>query len=234
MKILLLAIVFFTFLGCSREMGCTDPTAINFNSAAEEDNGTCEYPPELECLEESENRPQFPLEQPDMTSQEIYDIYSLVINDKYSSNKIVVKQTTMIQWGLNCDNYPNFCDSLINNHLDFDTNLVKIYKDINEVSINFGEQFYSETNDIILISGDELSYVFEGEDLICNWNRFYNYYETKEIIGLSRIAFNKRKTQAVFEMSRSCGALCGNGSIIFLKKIEGVWTVADIILTWIS
>ena len=31
------------FLACETEMGCTDPAAENFNSEAEEDDGSCEY-----------------------------------------------------------------------------------------------------------------------------------------------------------------------------------------------
>lgn len=35
----------FTFSSCSKEEGCTDSTAINFNQDAEEDDGSCEYAP---------------------------------------------------------------------------------------------------------------------------------------------------------------------------------------------
>ena len=33
-----------TFSACKKEEGCTDSTALNFDSKAEEDNGTCTYP----------------------------------------------------------------------------------------------------------------------------------------------------------------------------------------------
>ncbi|NNE56033.1 MAG: hypothetical protein HKN32_08440, partial [Flavobacteriales bacterium] len=35
-------LLFFT--GCTKEQGCTDPLATNFNASAEEDDGSCEYP----------------------------------------------------------------------------------------------------------------------------------------------------------------------------------------------
>ena len=40
----LVTIIFLvTIAGCAREKGCTDPTAINYNQNARQDNGTCKY-----------------------------------------------------------------------------------------------------------------------------------------------------------------------------------------------
>lgn len=45
-------IIYFTFIStvllstsCKKKEGCTDPTALNYDSKAKKDNGTCEYGP---------------------------------------------------------------------------------------------------------------------------------------------------------------------------------------------
>tara|TARA_B110000285_G_C14940249_1_gene521659 strand:+ start:586 stop:696 length:111 start_codon:yes stop_codon:yes gene_type:complete len=35
--------------------------------------------------------------------------------------------------------------------------------------VNFGEQFQSDTNEIIVISSDELVYIFDNQDLNDDW-----------------------------------------------------------------
>lgn len=184
-------------------------------------------------MDEKETKPDFSLKQSDQISDEIYDIYSLVINEKYSSEKIVIGQATKTSIDLNYENY--FYDYLIENYQDFDTSLVQIHEDLNENSVNFGEQFHSDTKEIVLISSDELSYIFDSQDLNADWKEFYNDYENSNgIIRFSRIALNEDKTQAIFEIGHSYASLGGEGSIIYLKKQNDIWTIIDIIPTWIS
>ncbi|MDI6050848.1 hypothetical protein QLS31_13515 [Flavobacterium sp. XS2P24] len=188
----------------------------------------------LSCeKDENETKPDFSLKQSDQIPDEIYDIYSLVINEKYSSKKIVIVQATKTSIDLKYEN--NFYDYLIKNYQDFDTSLVQIHEDLNENSVNFGEQFHSDTKEIILISSDELLYIFDSQDLNADWKEFYNDYENSNgIIRFSRIAFNENKTQAIFEIGHSYASLGGEGSIIYLKKKNNIWTIIKIISTWIS
>lgn len=188
----------------------------------------------LSCeKDENETKPDFSLKQSDQIPDEVYDIYSLVINEKYSSKKIVIVQATKTSIDLNYEN--NFYDYLIKNYQDFDTSLVQIHEDLNENSVNFGEKFHSNTKEIILISSDELSYIFDSQDLNADWTEFYNDYENSNgIIRFSRIALNENKTQAIFEIGHSYASLGGEGSIIYLKKKNNIWTIIKIIPTWIS
>ncbi|GAF02733.1 hypothetical protein [Saccharicrinis fermentans] len=182
---------------------------------------------------DKEIKPEFSLEQADLISDENYNIYSLVIEEMYSSEKIVIAQATKTSIDLNYDNY--FYDYLVENHQDFDTILVKTHGDLNENSVNFGEQFHDETKEIILITSEELSYVFDSQDLNRDWEEFYNDYENSNgIIRFSRIAYNDDKTQAIFEIGHSYASLGGGGSIIYLKKQDGIWTITEVIPTWIS
>lgn len=188
----------------------------------------------LSCeKDEEETKPYFSLKQSDQISGEIYDIYSLVINEKYSSNKIVIEQASKTSIELKYEN--DFYDYLSKNYQDFDTSLVQIHENLNKNVVNFGEKFHSDTKEIILISSDELSYIFDSQDIDANWKKFYNDYVNSDgVIRFSRIAFNEDKTQAIFEIGHSYASLGGEGSIIYLKKKNGTWTIIEVIPTWIS
>ena len=180
--------------------------------------------------DEEGTKPDFSLEQPDQISDEKYDIYSLVINENYSSEKIVIAQATKSSTDLNYEN--QFYDLLIENHQDFDTDLVQIHADLNENPMNFGEQFHCYTKEIIVISSDELSYIFDSEDLNEDWEEFHNDYENANgLVRFSMIAFNENNTQAIFETENSYGSLGGSGSIVYLEKVDNNWTIKETIPT---
>lgn len=192
----------------------------------------------LSCEKESANvekepKPDFHLVQPDQIPDQNYDIYSLVINELYSSEKIVIGQATTT--GSYIDYESHHYDYLIENYPDFDTTLVQIHEDLNETLVNFGEHFHSDTKEIILISHDELLYIFDYKDFTADWEEFYNDYENSNgVIYFSRIAFNADKTQAMFEIGHVYDFLGAEGSIIFLKKQNETWTIIGVIPTWIS
>ena len=50
----------------------------------------------------------------------------------------------------------------------------------------------------------------------------------------SEIAFNQDLTNALFYAENHCGTLCGEYRYIFMKKIEGTWTVAGSALMGVS
>lgn len=52
--IILLTII---LISCTKEKGCTDPTAINYNSQAEENNGSCKYNLEINFTHTVDNSP---------------------------------------------------------------------------------------------------------------------------------------------------------------------------------
>ncbi|MBN2610129.1 MAG: hypothetical protein JXB00_01090 [Bacteroidales bacterium] len=188
----------------------------------------------LSCeKDEQENKPLFTLDQADQISEESYFIYSLVINDIFSSEKIVIEQKTSTD--LFFDYESNYYDYLIENYPDFDTSLVQVHVEINKNSSCFDNKFTNDNNQIVLISSDELSYIFDGHDLNSDWSEFFKYYENSNgVVHLTLIAFNEDKTQAIFEIGRTYASLGGEGMMVFLKKIGGEWNIIDYILTWLA
>ncbi len=182
---------------------------------------------------ESTTTPTFNLNQPDTLSNESYEIYSLVIDSLSSSSQVVIDQETTTS--LHISYQDNYYDFLLFAHEEFDSTLILNYEALNKNSINFANQFQSETNEIIVISTDEIAYIFDGEDLNADWEAFYKAYPLSGGINkFTNIAFNDAKTQAIFEISSSSASLAGGGSIVYLEKQNGVWIIADIIATWVS
>ena len=54
-------------------------------------------------------------------------------------------------------------------------------------------------------------------------------------VGISRIQFNKNKTQGILSASASCGGgKCGRGFLVIIENKAGKWKVNKIIHTWVS
>lgn len=175
----------------------------------------------LSC-EESEKE----LEPIDQISDEAYGIYSLVINEHLSSEKIVIAQPSSTRVSLDESSF---------NYQDFDSQLIQIHEDLNEKSVDFENKFKSDTKEIILISSDELSNIFDDQDLNGGWERFHNEYENSGgLIRFSKIAFNEGDTQAVFQISHTSAGLGGAGRVVYLKKQDDNWMIIFVGLIWVS
>ncbi len=56
------------------------------------------------------------------------------------------------------------------------------------------------------------------------WDRF----------SISQPGFNFSKTEAILYVNHFCGGLCGGGSYILMRKVNGVWHIVDQHGTWVS
>lgn len=188
----------------------------------------------VSCKKETqEQRPSFSLAQADQISEENYAIYSLVINEKYTAQKIVIAQKTASTMIVELDT--DFNDYLLTNHPGFDATLIQAHRDLNENTIMLGNQFESGSKQLLLISSSELSYIFDSQNIESDWNEFYTYYDRSNgVVNFSRIAFNQDKTQCIFEVGLSSGSLSGAGSFIYLEKQNGQWAIVEDFPTWVS
>ena len=65
------------------------------------------------------------------------------------------------------------------------------------------------------------------------WNKKYDFVFSG-FFNVSRILFNESKTYGILSASYTCGGLCGEGHIIYIKKIKGKWVIDKIEGTWIA
>jgi hypothetical protein len=63
---------------------------------------------------------------------------------------------------------------------------------------------------------------------------FKRYPGSPGVISLSRAGFNKRMDKAILYISRVCPGLCGEGSVVLLKREGEDWIVEERIRLWVS
>jgi len=183
--------------------------------------------------ENQSGRLNFPLKQADQIDSLDYRIYSLILDETFSSEKIVIVQETFDYIRVTYDS--DYFDYFRENFTHFDTTLVGNLNEVNDTSYFFGEKFYSDDNQLIVISPEELSHIFDSRDANDNWKEFYRRYDhAVGYIRFSRIGFNDDKTQAMFEAGHYYDSVGGGGSIIYLVKQKGNWIIKDRVMTWIS
>ena len=188
----------------------------------------------ISCEKQSDEiRPVFNLGQPDFIDDENYEIYSLIINEGFTSEKIVIAQKSIDN--IEVEYQIDFFEYIAENNPDFDTLLIENLNNLSQDSVLFDNKFTGDNKEIYLISSAEISYIFDSEDIDANWEEFYQEYENSNgIIRFSQIGFNEDKTQSVLEISYKYGTLGGEGYIIYLIKQNDNWVMKDMILTWLA
>jgi hypothetical protein len=51
---------------------------------------------------------------------------------------------------------------------------------------------------------------------------------------VSHVGLNLNKTEALLYVDHFCAGLCGGGEYFLLRKVDGVWHVADSRVAWVS
>jgi hypothetical protein len=94
---------------------------------------------------------------------------------------------------------------------------------------------------VTLVTRADIASLPDGVDLHPNepmrfWRAFHQRYpDSSGLISLSRVGFNAARTQAVLNVDRGCGGLCGDGTILLLARdAAGRWRVAATRGTWVS
>ncbi len=84
------------------------------------------------------------------------------------------------------------------------------------------------------ITMDTFSLAALGHDVMTEDEYMADHRAHKVAITVSRVGFNKARTQAVIQYAYWCGVLCGEGLGVRLDKIDGRWLIARRISLWVS
>ena len=103
----------------------------------------------------------------------------------------------------------------------------------NRKSSVFTDQFKLNAT-IVLITDSDVKRLFH-DSIEGGWDLFHaKYPRATSINTLSRVGFNKDRTEALVYWTYSCGGLCGQGQYVLLGKRDGHWKIEKESMTWIS
>ena len=170
----------------------------------------------------------------------IMQIYSYVVNEIYHQQNYVVKQKsiTNVSFHVEREN-SNFIASLNENYPEFDQTLLTVMSSVNSSTLLFGDNFTSGSNQIKVVSNEEISYIFskgEEDDAINGgWYAFYDTYEGfSGILQFTRIAYNEDRTQAYLEFVNSYASLGADANMVYLVKENNSWIIKESFVPWVS
>jgi len=67
------------------------------------------------------------------------------------------------------------------------------------------------------------------------WESFHKKYPTAGwVVALSRVGFNKQKTEAFIFVGDACGFVCGEGNAYLLLKKDNLWKIEKKMMFWVS
>jgi hypothetical protein len=161
-------------------------------------------------------------------------VYKAVLQSfirKETKRLVIRKQTTTV-----AENFSSrFGENLIEPLPTLSKETIDDFGSRNQKPVTLTDRFNLKLK--INFVGEEINKLFEnnavgGKD---GWKIFNKKYPNANgIISISRVGFNKSKTQALISVSHSCGSLCGEGSYKLLKKKNNNWEIEKSFTTWVS
>jgi hypothetical protein len=181
---------------------------------------------------EDKVEPEFKLDKVDNFDVNEYQIYSIIINEKFKqSTDLVIEQKTSSSLSIG----NSYFESLRIENQNLDTTIFNDFIAKNDTTYNLDNKFNISTKSISMISDEEIKYFFNPQDLNKDWNEFYEKYpKSNGMIQFSRIGLNSDKSQAIVEMGHYYASLGADGFLLYLVKENNSWRIIKIINTWIS
>jgi hypothetical protein len=164
-----------------------------------------------------------------------YSVFSALLQQEFigkGTKQLVIKNQTDIYNFSNNETLDNLQKYLLplekETFLDFSSR--------NKQSADLKNKFNLKVK--INLVGEEIGRIFAGGERDSEndgWKMFHKKYPTAGgFITLSRVGFNKEKTQALIYAAHNCGWLCGEGNYILLVKKDNIWKIEEKLMNWIS
>jgi hypothetical protein len=181
--------------------------------------------------------PNFKLSTADNLDSNEYQIYSLILNEKFTLiNDLVVTQKTLKSTSTTISFANNYYQPLKTEFPNLDTTIFTTLVESNVLAYNLANNFSVSTKTITLISSEEILYLFNLKDVNNKgWSDFNRKYPNSNgMIGMSRVGFNLDKSQAIVAVEHHYGSLGADGFLIYLIKEQNSWRIIKTINSWVS
>jgi hypothetical protein len=154
-----------------------------------------------------------------------YAVYAVVLDEKKNRTQLVIDEYTRIADLSNSDSQRIL------------EQLAPLTKETYEDFVAKNEKPSKLTNEFNLKA--EIKFLGKEDEVPQDrtkdpWEAFHQKYRAGAIHTLSRVGFNKDKTQALVFVAFICGGLCGEGNYFLLTKNEGQWKIEKKLFAWIS
>lgn len=110
---------------------------------------------------------------------------------------------------------------------DFLTDSLRKYKLANDSVWNFKPEKYNTQRYDFKNSTE-----FQFTEQLTEWKKKYPKFSGS--LSFSKIYFDDAKESGVFEATYYCGASCGRGYSVYIKKMNNKWKIIKVMHTWIS
>ncbi|MBU7026127.1 MAG: hypothetical protein HXS48_04220 [Theionarchaea archaeon] len=176
------------------------------------------------CISQADNPVQ------SVSETEEYAVYTALIKERYTGWVIVIKDHTSSGRSPSED-LSKMLQRAQQEMSGVEQETLDDFLAKNGQSHPLGDYFNIKTR-IVLISDEERKKIF-GESF--GWIKFYVRYPLSDgILTFSRVGFNDEMDQALAYIGHSKGWLEGIGYYVLLTKENGVWTIQDKMVLWIS
>ncbi len=178
--------------------------------------------------------PEFKLSTPDNLDTNEYQIYSLILNEKFTAtNDLVIGQKTSTSISISFAN--DYYQPLKTEFPNLDGTIFTALVGNNVLKYNLDNKFTVSSKTTTLISSEELLYLFNSKDVNQGWSNFYRKYPNSNgIIEMSRVGFSPDKSQAIVAVEHYYGSLGADGLLIYLIKEQNSWRIIKTINLWVS
>jgi len=158
-------------------------------------------------------------------------VYVAVLQEKFSTSSFVIMDTTATDPG-GVENTAQTLDYVLQNMHDVAPETEDSFRVRNDAAYSIRPNMDLGV-EYVLLSQAEKNQIF-GQNQ-SGWEIFYNHYPNAPgITTLSRVGFNAALDQALVYLGTQSDWLAGAGYYVLLKKANGVWTIDQKVMTWIS
>jgi len=171
------------------------------------------------------------LKSSDNLGDDDYQIYSLILNEKFTSaGEFVVKQKTnklnMITQSVN-----DLKTQIPTIDLSIFTNLTQK----NDSTHTLDSKFVNLDKPVTIITSEELLSYRDPGDINHFWTELYKKYPNSTgTFGFSSIGFNTDKTQAIVQVEHLYASLGADGILYYLVKDNNGWKIIRELSSWVS